>query len=131
MLATTVLVACGEAQRGENHLSYAGDALQVERVSCLQRLGRINVDFAGGQLFVTPRDEAPEFRAVLRFQDLERGSHSNRDLEGTDTGGLDVELGSGVSGTVMMMREAYLMNPDRYPDATAQPLEMRLYCPED
>lgn len=127
-----VVAGCdqAESENREPQLTFDGEALQVDSVKCLSALGRINVVFDGGTLIVTPMEGEPGFRSLLEFDD-QQGRLTNRTLDGSETGGLDVDLAKGVEGEVMLMRDSHVMDPERFPDAEASQLQVRLFCPED
>lgn len=126
------VAGCDQAE-GENRdpqLMFDGKALQVDSVKCLSALGRINVEFDGGRLIVTPKEGEPGFRSLLQFDD-KQGRFTNRALEGGETGGLNVDIAKGVEGEVMLMRDSHVLDPERFPDAKASQLQARFFCPAD
>lgn len=62
---------------------------------------------------------------------MARGNLTNRSQDGTDTDGINLNIASGASGQVEMMRESWVMDPDRYPNVEAITVEVELYCPDD
>ena len=124
------MTACADSGGG-NRLVYGGEELAITEVKCLSALKRVIVEIDGGKLTLSPNDSEPGFRALLRFEDMARGSLSNRAQDGSNTGGIDLDVESGASGEVEMMREAWVMDPERHPDVEPITLEIEVNCPPD
>lgn len=123
------IAACTDAGSGENRLVYNDARLQINEVKCLSALKQLVAEFDGGVLRLSPNDSEAGFRALLRFEDLARGSLTNRDRDRNNTGGIELDVESGASGQVEMMREAWVMDPERFPGVEPISLQVQLYCP--
>lgn len=129
LLVAVFIAACADAGSGENRLAYNDEPLQITEVKCLSALKQIVAEFEGGTLRLSPTGSEPGFRAVLRFEDMARGNLTNRNWDGSDTGGIDLDVESGASGQVEMMREAWVVDPERFPEVEPVTLGVRLHCP--
>ncbi len=122
------------AGNGDNHLIFDGRQIEIDSVYCSDRMRRVTVRFEQGALYVSERDEAPGYEAVLRITSPERSEYVNRKIvsgssDPISTDGLNVDPDRGINGDIQLMRSMVLLNPDRFPDAVARELEVRAACP--